>query len=141
MASVYFATHIDSGVDNCIISSKKGSARAGVMYVGLAYGSITGNTITNCTSAVSIQNSGMITVTDNVFENNVGSDVLIRSSREIFIARNNFKTVNSFAPIRGEKENHQLTVAENIFAHASYDIAEALGNGDSRIIEDNVFNG
>lgn len=140
-AAVYFENHIDSGVDNCIISSKPGSARAGVMYVNLAFGSITGNKITNCTSAVSIQHRGVTTITDNEFENNVGSDVVLRSSREIFIARNSFKTVNSAFPVRGEKENNQITVSENVFAHSSYDIAANLGTGSSFIIEDNVFNG
>lgn len=140
-AAVYFENHIDSGVDNCIISSKPGSARAGVMYANLAFGSITGNKITDCSNAVSIHSRGAVTVTDNEFENNSGSDILLRSCSEIYIARNKFKTAGSAIPVRGEKENSLITVTDNVFAHSSYDIAANLGKGSSFIVSDNVFNG
>ena len=135
VASVYYGSHADSGIDNCVISSKPGSERAGVFYEGVAWGSLTGCRIPDCENAVILKNSRTITVTDSIFENNGVSDLRLNGSYRIYVARNEFGAASPFA--RDNANNH-VSVTGNSFKAAEFDIAEVF-DAENAVCKDNVF--
>ena len=137
IASVYFKNHIDSGLYNCVISSKPGTARAGIYFDTVAYASITENKISDCENGICVKQSNSMPISDNVFENNSASDVLLRSCGKLFITRNSFGS-DVKQPITCERKITSATIVGNVFKAAEYDIAAVL-NTTAIICKDNTF--
>ncbi len=138
LASIYFKAHIDSGVENCIISSKKGADRAGIYYDTVHYSSIQENVISDCSEAIHVRGGGALTVTDNVLSGSSKSDITVRAQYNTFIARNQLKS-SLAAPIVGEKNNRKITVVDNMFGSAEYDIIAKFPGARDVIAKDNLF--
>ncbi|MBR2327135.1 MAG: right-handed parallel beta-helix repeat-containing protein [Clostridia bacterium] len=139
LASIYFKSHIDSGVENCIISSKKGTDRAGISFDTVHYSSIENNVISDCSEAITAKNGGALTITENTVSGSSKNDIVVRSQYNTFIARNQLKSSVANGII-GEKNNRKITVVENMFASAEYDIASKFPAINGIITKDNVFN-
>ncbi len=137
IASVYFKSNTDSGIENCVISSAKGSDRVGIYYDASFYCSIQENTISDCSEAIRLSGGGAMTVTDNVISGSSKCELAIRSQYNIFVARNLFKSELE-KPIVSEKVNKKINIIENTFAAAEHDIAAGF-SGKNITAEDNIF--
>ncbi len=138
IASIYFKAHIDSGVENCVISSAKGTERAGIYYDTVHYSSIQTNTITDCSEAIHVRGGGALTIADNILSGSSKNDMVIRGQYNTYIARNQFRSAVS-NPIIGEKANKKITVVDNLFASAEFDINSKFQSVNGFIAKDNTF--
>ncbi len=76
-------------------------------------------------------------ITDNIFSGNSVSDLCFRTANKLFISRNEFNSPVT-KPITAERKSGSISIVENNFKAAEYDIATELA-GDKYVIKDNVF--
>ena len=134
VAAVYYKSHYDSGIDNCVISSAPGSDRAGIYYERVFYASLTGCKISDCKRGVVIDDSLAVTLTDCDFTGNA-SDLFARVSLRLYVSRNRFGASEPFGFADG---NYGISVTNNSFKAAEFDLAGALGT-DYAVCKDNLF--